>query len=130
MDAGFLLMRLRSLLSVLVCAGSACTARDPCIAAHQRLIYSPSRTRRLNVFTGPCPHAAPQVLVEFDHGAGGSGVLAVADSSAAFSGRWISDDSAEIFYPLGARVVKQESVAQYGSARVFLRYSAVAGIAR
>ena len=124
------MMRLCSAVILLVCAGSACATSDPCIAAHKRLVYSPSRTRRLNIFTGPCPNAAPQVLVEFDHGSGGSGVLAAADSTAAFSGRWISDDSVEVFYPLGTRLLKQETVAQYGSERVFIRYAAVTGMAR
>jgi hypothetical protein len=110
--------------------GGACASPDPCTAAHQRIVASPSGTRRLSIFSGPCPNAAPQVLVEFEHGAGGTGVFAVAESTAEMSGRWITDDSVEIYYPANARVVKREAVAQHGADRVGISYATLSGVAR
>jgi hypothetical protein len=106
-----------------------CATRDDCITAHERFVNSPSGRRRLNIFSGPCPDAVPQVLVEFDRGTGGAGVFAVDDSAAAISGRWITEDTVQIVYPAGVRVSKRLDVAQYRRGRVIVQY-ATAGVAR
>ena len=101
---------------------AACETRDPCLDAHRQLLASPSGARRINIFAGPCPNAAPQILIEFDHGAAGAGVFAVNDSVMDVGARWVGEDTVEISYPRQARVVKQESFAQNGSRRVIVRY--------
>lgn len=115
-------------MGILSLAG--CATRDDCITAHERFVNSPSGRRRLNIFSGPCPDAIPQVLVEFDRGTGGAGVFAVDDSVAVIDGRWISEDTVEITYPANAHVSKRVDVAQYRRGRVFVRYAAVGGLAR
>ena len=122
--------RLIAILTAGLLGSSACATRDSCITAHERFVNSPSGRRRLSIFSGPCPDAVPQVLVEFDRGTGGAGVFAVDDSAAAISGRWITEDTVQIFYPAGARVSKQLDVALYRRGRVFVRYATVSGIAR
>jgi hypothetical protein len=69
--------------------------------------------------------AAPQVLVEFQNGAGGAGVFAVSDSVVTLRARWISEDTLEISYPPDAHVIKKEVAAQHGSDRVTIRYNVV-----
>jgi hypothetical protein len=118
-------IRLAAALAMLGLVG--CATRDDCITAHERFVNSPSGRRRLNIFSGPCPDAMPQVLVEFDRGTGGSGVFALDDSAAAISGRWISEDTVQIIYPAGAHVSKRLDFAQYRRGRVFVQYSAVRG---
>ena len=108
----------------LLLAGSACETRDPCLDAHRDVVPSPSGSRQVNISSGPCPGAAPQILIEFDHGAGGTGVFAVNDSVLAARARWIGEDTVEISYPSRAHVVKKESRAQYGSGHVTVLYSA------
>jgi len=120
----------RLILAIGIVGLAGCATRDDCITAHERFVNSPSGRRRLNIFSGPCPDAMPQVLVEFDRGTGGSGVFAVDDSVAAISGRWISEDTVQITYPPGAHVSKQLDVAQYRRGIVFVRYDTVSGIAR
>jgi len=119
-----------AILVIGVFGTSSCATRDSCITAHERFVNSPSGRRRLSIFSGPCPDAAPQVLVEFDRGTGGAGVFAVDDSAAAISGRWIGEDTVQIFYPAGAHVSKRLDFAQYRRGTVFVRYATVSGIAR
>jgi hypothetical protein len=108
---------------LLAVIATACATRDPCLEAHRQVVVSPSGSRRVNISAGPCPGAAPQILIEFDRGAGGAGVFAVDDSVLAARARWISEDTVEITYPANARVVKRESRAQYGSAHVTILYA-------
>ncbi len=67
----------RRLAIVCLLTAFACETRDPCLDAHRELVPSPSGSRQVNISTGPCSGSAPQVLIEFDHGAGGTGVFAV-----------------------------------------------------
>lgn len=99
-----------------------CETRDPCLEAHRTFVSSASGAHRASVFTGPCPSAAPQILIEFQHGAGGAGVFAVSDSMLQMRARWISEDTLQIDYPSDAQVVKKELFAQYGSDRVAVLY--------
>jgi len=99
-----------------------CVAEDPCLAAHRKVIRSPSGARRIEIATGPCPGSAPQAFIMFDHGGGGGGVFAVDDSSVAADGRWISEDTAEITYPASARVSKKLPRTQYGQQHVTILY--------
>lgn len=101
---------------------AACETRDPCLDAHRQLLPSPSGTRQIDIFSGPCPNAAPQILIMFNHGAGGSGVFAVNDSAIVARARWIGEDTVEITYPRQARVLQQRSFAQNGSQRVTVTY--------
>jgi len=108
---------------LLLLTTSACETRDPCLDAHRELVPSPSGSRQVNISTGPCPGAAPQILIEFDHAAGGTGVFAVNDSVLAARARWIGEDTVEITYPADAHVVKKESRAQYGPRHVTALYA-------
>jgi hypothetical protein len=109
---------------------SGCVANDPCIAERQLTIESPSGYRKITVFPGPCPGAAPQVLVEFARdGGGGGGVFAVEDSVVDVRARWVGEDTVEIAFPSTARVVKRDSVIQFRAERVFIRYAPFAALA-
>ena len=108
---------------LLLLTTSACETRDPCLDAHRELVPSPSGSRQVNISTGPCPGAAPQILIEFDHAAGGAGVFAVNDSVLAARAQWIGEDTVEITYPADAHVVKKESRAQYGPGHVTVLYA-------
>ena len=115
-------IRRASLLLFLLVA-SACETRDPCLDAHRELVPSPSGSRQVDIFSGPCSGSAPQIGIAFDHGAGGAGVFAVDDSVLAAHARWIGEDTVEITYPSGARVSKKESRAQYRAGHVTVLYS-------
>ena len=93
-----------------------------CVALHTERVHSPSGNRYADLFTGPCPGAAPQVLIAFERGGGGAGVFAVDDTVSAFRAQWLSDDSLELTIPVGARVTKKESVARYKQGRVYISY--------
>src|SRR5262245_28486692 len=109
----------RLLVATFALAG--CASPDPCIAAHRQRTSSPSGSRRVIVFTGPCPGEAPQVLVEFRRSGGGGGVFAADDSVVNLRARWVGEDTVEISYPASARVSKKDSVVQHATERVVLR---------
>lgn len=115
---------MKSTIMILAVAAAlaGCDADDPCLAAHRRVIRSPSGSRRLDISAGPCPGSMPQILVMFDHGSGGGGVFAVDDSSLAARGRWIGEDTAEITYSASAHVSKRLTYTQYGPQHVTLLY--------
>jgi len=112
----------KSILTFIAAAIRGCVASDPCLEAHRKVIRSPSGSRQIDIMTGPCPGAAPEVLIMFDHGSGGGGVFAVDDSVVAADGRWISEDTAEISYPVAARVSKKVSRQQHGQEHVTILY--------
>ena len=118
-------MRDRFLLQracVVVTLLSGCVDENPCLAAHRKVIRSPSGARQIDISTGPCSGSAPQVLIGFDHGGGGGGVFAVDDSMVAIDGRWIGEDTAEISYPASAHVSEKRSRTQYGEQHVTIVY--------
>jgi hypothetical protein len=107
---------------LLVASVSACETRDPCLEAHRQLVTSPTGSRQVTISSGPCPGSAPQILIGFEHGAGGAGVFAVNDSVLTARARWIGEDTVEITYPADARVTKKENRAQYGAGHVTVLY--------
>jgi len=102
----------------------ACGETDRCIAAHWRVVDSPSGRRRATVFSGPCPGAAPQILLEFRRSGIGSGVFAVDDSVMQAQVRWAGEDTLEISYSTAARVSQQRTFIQGGNEHVVVRYAA------
>ena len=123
-------MIIRLLALLLGASLSACETRDSSLDAHRQLVTSPSGSRQVTISRGPCPGSAPQILIGFEHGAGGAGVFAVNDSVLSASARWIGEDTVEITYPAGARVAKQENRAQYGAEHVTVRYATQAAAAQ
>ena len=118
-------MRDRFLLQcacVVVALLSGCTEENPCLAAHRRVIRSPSDSRAIDISTGPCPNSVPMVGISFDHGSGGGSVFAVDDSMVSVDGRWIGEDTAEISYPASAHVSEKKSRTQYGQQHVTIVY--------
>ena len=112
---------IRQFLLVAACVLAGCYS-DPCLEAHTQRVVSPSGERYADLFSGPCPGAAPQILVAFERGNGGGGVFAVNDSATALSARWLSEDSLEVTYPVTASVAKKETVTQYRQGRVHVVY--------
>jgi hypothetical protein len=108
----------------LLAAGVGCYRADPCLADAQLHRRSPSGDREVTVYPGGCPGVflAPQVTVGFRRAGSGGGVFALGDSAGPIDARWVSEDTLEVSYPAGARVVKRDSVARFREERVYVVY--------
>jgi hypothetical protein len=110
--------------TILLGATIGCHRTDPCLAAAELHRLSPSGDREATVYPGGCPDVflTPQVLVEFRRAGGGGGVFALGDSAGAIDARWVSEDTLEVSYPAGARVLQRDSLVRVYEERVYVIY--------